>query len=441
MTEGTGNATVTVNDTAAQTWEGFGGAFNERGWSYLNSDALKTEAIKLLFSSTDGANFAWGRIPMGASDYAVDRYTLADTSMSEPPNARPPADLTLESFSLDRDGELLIPYIKAAQAEKPDLRFWASPWTPPAWMKTGYKADSAGSNPVVPSYFDGGSMSNDQGILAAHAEYFVKFVEGYGEQGINIEVVAPQNEPGFEQNYPSCLWDGTTFKNFIGQHLGPKMKELGVKVMLGTLSNSQTDLAIGQAVTGDATAKSFVSMAGVQWGVLESVWSGTGFGGLPIWATEHKCGNYPWQGGYNSSQAPNDQAYGVESWGYIRDSIVKGKVTSYNAWNMVLDKNGLGNDKARDWKQNALLVVDGGKVNATVTYYIFRHFSQYVAPGAKVLSTSGGDAVAFKNPDGSIVAVAYNSGGANANYTVAMGGKKFQLNMPGSGWATVKFTP
>lgn len=445
LTEGSGNATVTVNTNEAQTWDGFGGAFNERGWSYLTSAEMKTQAIKLLFSATEGANFAWGRIPMGASDYAIERYTLADTGTDVTPNAdesnRPPVDLELASFSLAQDGELLIPYIKAAQSEKPDLRFWASPWTPPVWMKTGYKNTSAGSNPLKASYFDGGKMKNDSAILAAYAEYFVRFVEGYAEQGIEIDVVAPQNEPGYVQNYPSCEWDGTTFRNFIGQHLGPKMQALGVEIMLGTLSNSDTDGAVGQAVIGDATARGFVSIAGVQWGVLDDVIGGQGFGGLPVWATEHRCGNYPWEGGYNSSQAPNDLAYGVESWGRIRDAIGKGKVTSYNAWNMVLDKNGLGNDFARDWKQNALLVADGGQVKPTPAYYVFRHFSQYVAPGAKVLSTSGGDALAFKNPDGSLVAVVYNSGGANANYSVSMGGKTFQVNMPGSGWATVKYTP
>src|SRR3569623_651114 len=102
--------------------------------------------------------------------------------------------------------------------------------------------------------------------------------------------------------------------------------------MLNTLSNagdnSRTDLDIASAVMGDSTASSFVSVEGVQWGVLDKVTGGTKFGSLPIWATELKCGNYPWNPcGYpkNSSQAPNDQAYGVESWGYIRDAITKGK--------------------------------------------------------------------------------------------------------------------
>jgi glucosylceramidase len=226
--------------------------------------------------------------------------------------------------------------------------------------------------------------------------------------------------------------------------------------MLGTLSNDGDnnlfDLDLANAVLADATAKSYVSVAGVQWGVLKKIVAGTAIGTLPIWATEHKCGNYPWctaskpctnptLPNYVAVQAPNDQAYGVESWGYIRDAITKGKVTVYNAWNMVLDKIGLGIDTSRDWKQDALLVVDGGKVAATPAYYVFRHLSQYVVPGARVVATKGGDAVAFKNPDGSLVAVAYNSGAADNNFTVAIGGKTLQFAMPAGGWATVKYTP
>jgi glucosylceramidase len=108
---------------------------------------------------------------------------------------------------------------------------------------------------------------------------------------------------------------------------------------------------------------------------------------------------------------------------------------------MVLDKIGLGIDTSRDWKQDALLVADGGKVNPTPAYYVFRHLSQYVVPGATVVGTTGGDAVAFKNADGSIVAVVYNSGAENKSFIVAIGTKKLQFDMPGSGWATVKYSP
>jgi glucosylceramidase len=211
----------------------------------------------------------------------------------------------------------------------------------------------------------------------------------------------------------------------------------------------RNDLDIATAVLADATAKGFVSLVGAQWGVLEKVNAGTSVGGLPVWATEHKCGNYPWctsssngcYAAYDSTQAPNDQAYGVETWDYIRDAITKGKVTAYNAWNMVLDKSGLGIDTTREWKQNALLVADAGKVSPTPAYYVFRHFSRYVVPGATVVGTTGGDAVAFKNPDGSLVAVLFNKADANPNYVVAIGGKKLAFALPGYGWATVRVEP
>jgi glucosylceramidase len=126
----------------------------------------------------------------------------------------------------------------------------------------------------------------------------------------------------------------------------------------------------------------------------------------------------------------------VEQWVYIRNAITKGKVVAYNAWNMVLNTSGLGIDTSRDWKQDALLVANGTTVTATPAYYVFRHLSQYVVPGAKVVGTSGGDAVAFKNPDGSLVAAMYNSGSA-ATYIVQIGGQKLQFSMPANGWATV----
>jgi glucosylceramidase len=166
--------------------------------------------------------------------------------------------------------------------------------------------------------------------------------------------------------------------------------------------------------------------------------------GLPIWVTEHKGGNYPWNpSGFPpySTYAPNDQGYGVESWSDIRDAITKTKVTSYNAWNTVLDKAGWSIDTSRQWAQDALLVADSGTVTATPAYYVFRHLSQYVAPGATVIGTTGGDAVAFKNPDASQVVVLFNSGAANDHYVVAIGGKMLQFAMPGRGWATVQYKP
>src|SRR3569623_2002459 len=346
------NATVTVNDgTTYQTWEGFGGAFNEKGWSYLTTQAMQDQAIQLLFGA-DGCNFAWGRIPIGSSDYAMDRYSLNETS----------GDTAMSSFSIDRDKMRLIPYIKAAQAVKPDIRFWASPWSPPTWMKTGpYNPNTGASH----SNFDGGVMKSDDATMQAFALYLVKFVQAYADQGIKVEAVSPQNEPNYQQNYPSCHWDTSTFVTFVGKYLGPALTgaNLETRVLDGTLSNPSGDADIGQGVLKDATAKGYVKAIGVQWGMADSGPVGTlkGLAGnIPIWLSETKCGGTIG----STSPAPNDFSYGKDTLGYISTAIRNG-LTAYNAWNMVLDKGGLGIDDTRKWPQNALLVADGCSITPT----------------------------------------------------------------------------
>jgi glucosylceramidase len=260
-------------------------------------------------------------------------------------------------------------------------------------------------------------------------------------------MVAPQNEPNYAQGYPSTLWTSPLYTKFVAQYLGPAFTQaqLNTKIMLGTNSNGTTgkDMTVVTAVMADATAKGLVKVIGLQWSMLDNYKANPAsfeMYGLPVWATEHMAGNYPWNPtGLPKyvEPAPNDQAYGVESWGYIRDAIKAG-VTAYDAWNMVLDPVGKGSDTVRQWAQDSLLVVNPTSKTLILTpvYYVFRHVSQYVQPSAKVVATSGGDAIAFKNPDGSIVAVMYNSGAASS-YIVQIAGKKLQFSMPSNGWATV----
>jgi glucosylceramidase len=299
--------------------------------------------------------------------------------------------------------------------------------------------------------FDGGCMQDIAANLTALANMFVKWIKAYKDMGIVIDTLAPQNEPNYAQGYPSAIWAPALYTKFLPM-LSSALSSggLSTKIMLGTMSNGDNgstskDLQVVQAVMADASAKTIPKVMGLQWGMLdlyEGKSSGIGpsnfmTGSMPVWATEHKCGNYPWMTGTYKEPAPNDQAYGVESWGYIVDAINKGGVTAYNAWNMVLDTGGKGNDLIRPWAQDSLLVVNGTSLVQTPTYYVFRHAAQYAAVGAKVVSGTNDPFIAFKNPDGSVVAVLYNSGGANANYIVQIKGTKYQFSMPGSGWATV----
>ena len=421
------SADLTVDVTAtAQTWEGFGGAFNEMGWYYLSllSETDRDFAIRLLYG-VDGARFAFGRIPIGASDYALDRYTLDET----------PADFSLAGFSIARDRQWLIPFVKAAQAVRSNIRFWASPWTPPTWMK---QEPFSPGNVVSP--FDGGTMKDDDLTLQAFAQYLVRFVQAYAQEGITIEAISPQNEPGYSGTYPTCGWAPATYAKLVGQHLGPAVAGAGLttKIMLGSFNGGKGDTDIIGAVMGDSAARRQIDLLGFQWGMLGRVGDASKSYRRPIWQTEHKCGNYPWEeDDFVASLAPNDDAYAVESWGLIRDWIKAG-VTAYSAWNMVLDTTGISIDTTRAWPQNALLTVDTtlGTLNITPTYWVFRHLSQFVVPGAKVLATKGGDAVAFRNPDGSVVVVMYNAG-APKTMILDVAGKPLGFAMPATAWATV----
>jgi glucosylceramidase len=217
-------------------------------------------------------------------------------------------------------------------------------------------------------------------------------------------------------------------------------RNVTAEIWMGTLSNNSIDPGIAQAVMADANAARFIKGFGMQWGTRASAASFVSNYRLPVWQTEHQAGNYPWEGSYNSQRAPNDHAYAQEGWNLFRDWIRAG-VNAYLAWNVVLDTVGRSLDNVRPWNQNSLLAVDRSarRLVITPTYYLFKHFSYFVDAGAQRIGTTGSfaEVLAFKNPDGSIIAVLYNSGTAARTTTVAVDGKVLSFSIPARGWATV----
>jgi glucosylceramidase len=432
VTSGTADVNVDQN-TKYQRWDGFGGCFNEMGWDALSvvSAADVTNAMKLLFDANDGANFVYGRLPLGASDYSMSWYTLDDTA----------GDYTMDKFSIDRDRQKLIPFIKAALQAKSDIHLWASPWVVPSWMM-----DSSSN------------MKSDAQTQQAHALYMARFVEEYAKEGLKIEAIHPQNEPG----YARVHWTQAELITFIKTYLGPTFaqRNLTAQVWCGTMSKDPDDTNIAKATALDSDAMKYVKGFGVQWNLQTAVTT-LQKANVPVMQTEHRCGNYNFAGPYwdqsrySSSKPQNDHLYGEESWQLIRDWIVSG-VNSYSAWNMVLDTVGKSLDS---WPQNALLVVDRSakKLIVTPAYYVFRHFSYYIAVGATRIATTGSSAAyngvndtayntlnafAFKNPDGSIVIQVYNKNASSTKTTVGVGSALsqalYQFDVPAHGWATLR---
>jgi glucosylceramidase len=398
---------------------GFGGAFNEKGWvalSVLTPDE-KDGVIKAMFDPIDGAKFNLGRVPIGASDYAVSRYTLDETD----------GDYEMNDFSIDRDRENLIPYINAAMVYQPDLQVWGSAWTPPSWMKTN-------------DDFDGGSMKDDPKIYAAYALYLERFVEAYQAEGINLYAVAVQNEPDIERNYPTCLWAPEQIRTFVRDHLGPHFEQNNVNagIMLGTFDDGV--FAKYPKLLTDADVSKYISIVGFQWSGVDAIAQTRGqFPDIQIYQTETKCGNHNWEDGYNPERPPNDWAYGIYTWNLIKEYFDQG-VNAYFLWNMVLDEQGKSIDSQHPWPQNAAITVDKttGKVTYTPMFYAFKHFTYYVETGARYVDLGdAADAIAFLNPDGSLILELQNQSEQPKTLTINVNGSTLNLSLPQMSWNTL----
>jgi glucosylceramidase len=408
-------------ETRGQTLEGYGGAFNEKGWaalSVLDADA-RGKVLTDIFGSGPGLGLNVGRVPVGASDYAMDRYSHDETL----------GDYAMTKFSIDRDRRMLLPYAKAAKALRPDLMLWASAWSPPTWMKDNRS-------------FDSGAMLDDPAVYAAYALYLAKFAEAWAAEGLPISAIAVQNEPTVLTNYPSCSWRPVQYRTFVRDHLGPELERRGSKtaLMLGTFNQGE-NLEHALAVLTDPEAKKFVSILGLQWDGLPIAEKALKEKrDLRVWMTETDCGNWHWKPGFNPDKPQNDFVYAAYTWRRMRDYFAGG-ASVYCLWNIVLDETGKSIDAKRPWPQNSPIVVDSAtrKVTYTPMYYAFGHFSRY-SPAASVrLGTQGAfrDAIAFRDPQGNVAVQLLNSTDKVRKLKVKVADSYWDLRLPGRSFATL----
>ncbi len=424
VSDSSGSADILVDvDNLKQTIDGFGGAYNEKGWTALSllSQEKQDEVLKALFDQDSGAKFTICRIPIGASDYAESRYTL-----NEKRN-----DYAMKKFSIARDKEKLIPYIKASLKYNPEMKLWGSAWTPPTWMKTNRD-------------FDSGNFKNKPKIYDAYALYLKKFIESYKAEGLEIYMVAVQNEPTILTKYPSCAWEPDQFLVFIRDYLGPLFEKnnLSGRIMLGTIQDGNFD-AYPKTVLSDKKANSYVSCVGFQWdGVASVAKTRASYPDKNIMQTETECGNWHWKPGFDPDKPQNDWSYGSYTWNKIKTYFDEG-VNSYLLWNMILDEEGKSIDAARPWPQNAAIVVDRAKKEPVYTpmYYAIKHFSYYVKPGAKYTSLKEGyrNAIAFTNPDGEIVVIAQNDLINPMEKLIRVKNTTIKVSLPPRSWSTFIF--
>ena len=140
-----------------QTIQGFGGAFTEA--SAVTLDKLSKEnrekIFKLYFDKKEGIGYNLGRVHINSCDFCLGNYTCVDEG-----------DESLDSFQIRRDKAHVIPMIQSALSYN-KIELMASPWSPPAYMKTTGEMNRGGK--LKTEYYE------------LWSQYFIKFIDDFKE--------------------------------------------------------------------------------------------------------------------------------------------------------------------------------------------------------------------------------------------------------------------
>ncbi len=432
-----------VTDSPLQTIQGFGACFNELGWTSLSllSKTDRESIFRELFAPGYGASFSICRMPLGANDFSLKWYSYDETD----------GDFEMKDFSITNDLNTLVPFIKSAKRYNPNLQIWASPWSPPQWMKKNkrYAAAMVPSKAQIQEYADKGfSMDGfdfshvENGVTAdqvghegsdlfiqdppyfnAYTLYFSKFIDAYQQQGIKIYMVMPQNEFNSAQIFPSCTWTAAGLSKFVS-YLGPAMQKKGVEVFFGTVERANEKLVDTLLTTPESGR--YISGIGFQWagkGAISGIHKR--YPNLTLYQSEQECGN-----------GKNDWSYCKYTWTLMKHYFTSG-ANAYMYWNISLQQGGVSR---WGWKQNSLITVDTAtrKFILNYEYYLLKHLSHYVKPGAQLLTTRGSlnDLLAFKNKDNSIVIVVENDKDTDKTVRIRIAGKMIEPTLKADSFNT-----
>ena len=416
------SSTIDVNEHQQfQQMDGFGAAVTDSSaWLMYTrmSTSQRNDLMKRLFDPANGIGISFVRIPMGASDFSVNGpYSYDDL----PPGQTDP---TLSKFSINHDSAYILPILKQALALNPSLKFMANPWSPPAWMKTNGSMFDTYNGHI------GTLIPSDYGPLA---QYFVKFIQAYRAQGIPIYAITPQNEPGYApDNYPGMFLSASDESNFIKNYLSPALNQANLHPRLIPYDHSWDNPNYAKTLLGDPATNR--DIAGISWHCYA--------GSSTVMSAIHAL--YPTKDVYETECATGASVTPISTSDLLMQSAQNWAKT-VELWNIALEANhGPHNGGCPDCLGVVTVDPNTGNVIYSNDYYLIGHFSQFVAPGAYHIGagTLGSlTDVAFKNPDGSKVVVAYNDGFRSRTFKVRWNGSQsFIYTLPAGATVTFKWS-
>ena len=349
-------------------------------WVLANMPEEKRAKLLRELFTPEGCNLGAIRLNIGASDYSTGLYSYNDT----------PGDVGMKSFSLARDDEFLVPMAKAVKALRPDVFVFAAPWSPPGWMKTSGMMIS-------------GSLKRE--CMPALANYFVKYVQGYGGRGVAIDVVSPQNETMCDTcgAYPGCTYSAAMEGEFVRDHLAPALRKAGLQTKIWVHDHDPT-------AKGAHRVEELLSMPGVEDSIDGVAWHCYCEGALSTNIAPIKAA-HPKLGFYHTENGPHILIKERTEWWWAAKvfGMLQNGCSMFTSWCLCLDE--LGTPMTGSHLCGGFTVVDSEthEVSYSPQYRLFRHIGPFVKRGARVMevqgSRDGTRLILFRNPDGEYVLV------------------------------------
>ena len=395
---------------------GFGAAFTEAAavtWKAL-PEAQALQILEDYFHPTLGHGYSLCRVHMNSCDFALGNYAHTEVA----------GDVELKHFSIDRDREALLPFIKAAQkvSARP-LQLLVSPWSPPAWMKSNGEMNHGGK--LLPAY------------APAWAQCFVRFIREYEAEGVPVWGVSVQNEPMAVQRWDSCIYTAEEERDFVRDHLGPALAQAGLGYIKIVIWDHNRDLMVERAsvVYSDTKAAQYVWGCGFHWygedhfdhvQLVHDAWPDKA-----LLFTEGCQEGGPHHGSWALGER------------YARSMIndLNRWTTGWIDWNLLLDETGGPNHVGNLCSAPILANRATGTLQHQNSFAYIGHFSRFVQPGAhRILCAASRqdlETTAFVNPDGSIAVVVMNRTEKEIAFTLRVQEANCSVCMPAHAIATL----
>jgi glucosylceramidase len=375
-----------------------------------------------------GIHLNFLRVPMGASDFTKDGipYTYDDLPLGQ-------SDPRLAHFSIEHDKAYILPALRQALAINPQSEILASPWTPPAWMKGNQSLDNANNSGTLrPSAY------------VAWASYFVKFIRAYAREWVPITAITPQNEPTNPTAYPGLDFSARSEASWIVGDLRPALLKAGLhpEVYGDDFGWSPHGEAYAGAI---ASSRAASALTGISWHCY--------FGSPYVINTVRRLAP-------RLDQIVDECSPGITPipTSEVVIATLRNWASTVALWNVALDPQGgpvqAPNTGCRSCAGLVTIDERTGAVSANLNYFQLGQASAFVQPGAQRIAsghfvsyvyrrpgvnfvTPGLDDVALRNPDRSVVLVAYNNSAAPVSFAVQWHRLWLRYTLPAA--ATVTF--